>query len=90
MARLVKHRLRLRLDRSTGTHMFCSVFMNGALCGRLTFTREEYSTFLQALSFAARHLKDPLTTYKDANGWVDGYVLAVEETMATDVHHNIT
>jgi hypothetical protein len=39
----------LRVDESNTTHVHCTLFTDGANCGRLTFRQEEYGPFARTL-----------------------------------------
>ena len=43
-------RLHIRVDARNEQHVHFSVFMNGAYCGRLTMTVEEFGTFRAMLA----------------------------------------
>jgi len=48
-----------------GEHVRCSLFMNGALCGRLTFRIGEYQIFGAALLMGSRLTKGHLEDVSD-------------------------
>ena len=50
------HHLRLRVDDTNPRHVHFSVFANGARCGKLCMTVDEYSKFASVLLIGAnRH-----------------------------------
>ena len=52
---VMAHHFRLRVDDTNPRHVHFSVFANGALCGKLCMTPDEYSKFAITLLVGADH-----------------------------------
>lgn len=50
---MVIHRINIRLDRADSQHTHCTLFMNGASCGKLIFRNEEYEVFVKCITLGA-------------------------------------
>jgi len=50
------HKLNLKVDKVEGIHVYCSLFMNSVLCGKLTFRINEYRDFGGALLIGAQRM----------------------------------
>lgn len=55
----------LRVDSANSMHVHCSLFMNGALCGYLTFRVGDYQIFAALLGIGADHTNGQLRVQND-------------------------
>ena len=49
----------LQVNKSNPEHVHCTLFANGANCGQLTLTPEEYSAFGRVLLLGGGQLVEP-------------------------------
>lgn len=49
-------RINIRLDTINEVHSHCTIFMNGANCGKLTFRLHEYRHFVECIMLGSQQL----------------------------------